>query len=78
MRWIKRAKGGTAGRRVLAAPEETVGNEEELFPCAINDILHEMIEEAKFKGKMNDVSLIQAPAEDEHGDEVEDEDEDGA
>ena len=58
-----------------------MGNEEELVPCAINDILHEMIEEAKFKGKMNDVSLIQTPAEDEHEDEDEDamdEDEDGA
>ena len=80
MRWIKRVKeGGTAGWCVLAAPEKTVGNEEELVPCAINDILHEMIEEAKFKGKMNDVSLMQAPAEDEHEDEdAMDEDEDGA
>ena len=39
----------------------------------------EMIEEAKFKGKMSDVSLIQAPAEDEHEDEDEvEEEEDGA
>ena len=85
MRWIKRAKGVAAGWRVLAAaPEEFVSNKEELVPLfAINDILHEMIEEAKSKGKMKDASLIQAPAEDEHEDEAEDEDamdedEDGA
>ena len=43
----------SADWRVLAAPEETMGNEEELVPYAINGILHEMIEEAKSKGKMD-------------------------
>ena len=45
-------------------PEDSTGDEEDLVAYAINDTLHEMIEAAKTKGRMQHVTLIQAPATD--------------
>ena len=45
-------------------PEGSTGDEEDLVAYAINDTLHELIEAAKTKGRMQHVTLIQAPATD--------------
>ena len=64
LEWLKRSKGVAAGWRVLAMPEDSTGDEEALVAYAIDDTLHEMIEAAKTKGRMQHVTLIQAPATD--------------
>ena len=45
-------------------PEESTGDEADLVAYAIDETLNEMIEAAKTKGKMQHVTLIQAPATD--------------